>query len=45
VNDIDPVELIPKPLESFKRPGLTAENAQKLFAANKKKRGGLLSLV
>ena len=45
INMVEPSELIPRPLESFKRPGLSNDGASRLHAANKKKRQGLLSLI
>ena len=45
VNYVDPQELVPRSLESFKRPGLSVDGAQRLYNASKKKRQGLLHLV
>ena len=44
-NNVDPSELNPRSLDSFKRHGVSDEGAQTLHTANKKKRAGLLHLV
>jgi len=44
-NNIDPIELIPRGVEYFKRNKVSLEGAQTLHAANRKKRAGLLNLV
>lgn len=45
MNNINIDEISNRPLESFKRPGLSKDQVEKLYAASKKNRQGLLFII
>ena len=45
INNISMDEIVNRPFDYFKRPGRTIEQTEKIYAANKKKRQGLLFII